>query len=282
MILFKHSKDLRFRLDKIKQKKLSVGFVPTMGALHPGHISLIKKSKEQADITLCSIYVNPAQFNSPEDFRKYPVNIEADILMLEESGCDILFIPGGEEIYPDENSKKKHFDIGYLETILEGKFRPGHFQGVCMVVEKLLNIIEPTHLFLGQKDYQQSLIIKKLVGMMSKNIKITICPTLREPNGLAMSSRNLRLSNPEKGIAAELHKSLVQMNHKLYAEGIQILKNQATSELERLGFKIDYLEIATISDLEIIEKYKNRQGLIILIAAFLNNVRLIDNLILSA
>lgn len=281
MILFKHTKDLRFHFKKIKRKDLRIGFVPTMGALHRGHITLIEKSKKETDIAVCSIYVNPVQFNNPEDYKNYPVTIEADILMLEKSGCDILFLPGGKEIYPDENAKKKHFDIGYLETILEGKYRPGHFQGVCLVVEKLLQIVEPTHLFLGQKDFQQSLIIKKLAGLICKNLKIIIAPTLREPSGLAMSSRNLRLTDEEKDIAAELYKSLVQIKKELAPGEILALKKKFTSKLEDLGFKIDYLEIAITENLEIIESLTSTDGLIILVAAFLNNVRLIDNLLVT-
>ncbi len=281
MILFKHSKDLRSYLKKIKRNDLRVGFVPTMGALHQGHISLIDKSKSETDITVCSIYVNPVQFNNPEDFKNYPVTIEADILMLEKSRCDILFIPGGKEIYPDEDSKKKHFEIGYLETILEGKYRPGHFQGVCVVMEKLLNIVEPTHLFLGQKDFQQSLIIKKLVDLLKKDLEIIIVPTLREESGLAMSSRNLRLTHAEKNIAAELYKALVQIQKDLAPGKIPVLKKEAISNLEDLGFKIDYLEIANTGNLKIVKDFTSGKDLIILIAAFLNNIRLIDNLLVT-
>ncbi len=281
MILFKHSKDLRSYLKKIKRNDLRVGFVPTMGALHQGHISLIDKSKNETDITVCSIYVNPVQFNNPEDFKNYPVTIEADILMLEKSRCDILFIPGGKEIYPDEDSKKKHFEIGYLETILEGKYRPGHFQGVCVVMEKLLNIVEPTHLFLGQKDFQQSLIIKKLVDLLKKDLEIIIVPTLREESGLAMSSRNLRLTHAEKNIAAELYKALVQIKKDLAPGKIPVLKKEAISKLEDLGFKIDYLEIANTGNLKIVKDFTSGKDLIILIAAFLNNIRLIDNLLVT-
>ncbi len=281
MILFKHSKDLRSHLKKIRRNNLRIGFVPTMGALHPGHISLITKSKEETDVTVCSIYVNPVQFNNAEDFKNYPVTIEPDILMLENSDCDILFLPGEKEIYPEESAKKKHFDIGYLETILEGKYRPGHFQGVCMVVEKLLNIVEPTHLFLGQKDFQQSLVIKKLVELMHASLKIIIVPTLREPSGLAMSSRNMRLTEEEKVIASLLYKSLIRIKKDLATGNIRLLKDKATAELEALGFKIDYLEIAIAENLKIVDDIPSNKSLVVLIAAFLNNVRLIDNLIIT-
>ncbi len=281
MILFKHSKDLRAHLKKIRRNNLRIGFVPTMGALHPGHISLIKKSKKETHVTVCSIYVNPVQFNNAEDFKNYPVTIEPDILMLENSDCDILFLPGEKEIYPEESAKKKHFDIGYLETILEGKYRPGHFQGVCMVVEKLLSIVEPTHLFLGQKDFQQSLVVKKLVELMHTNLEIIIVPTLREPSGLAMSSRNMRLTEEDKVIASSLYKSLTLIKKDLAPGNMRLLKDKAAAELEALEFKIDYLEIAIAENLKIVDDIPSNKSLIVLIAAFLNNVRLIDNLIIT-
>lgn len=248
-----------------------------MGALHGGHLSLISQSKNHADITVCSIFVNPVQFNNAKDFERYPVTTEHDILLLSESNCDILFLPGENDIYPDKSSKNKHFDIGHLETMLEGKFRPGHFQGVCMVVEKLINIVEPTYLFLGQKDYQQSLVIKKLLALMNKNVIVKICPTLREPNGLAMSSRNLRLNPEEKDKAAELHQSLVNINNEITLQTFNVLKNREKVRLEKLGFKIDYLEIATADHMQIDKDYYDHDEFVILIAAYLQEVRLIDN-----
>ncbi|MDQ6762536.1 MAG: pantoate--beta-alanine ligase, partial [Bacteroidota bacterium] len=197
-------------------------------------------------------------------------------------GCDILFLPGEKDIYPDESSRNKHFDIGYLENILEGKYRPGHFQGVCMVVEKLINIVNPSYLFLGQKDYQQSLIIKKLLTLMNKKIIIKMCPTLREPNGLAMSSRNLRLNSEEKNKASELHQSLVNISKEVGQQNITVLKNKEKTRLEKLGFKIDYLEIADADNLQVLENYNEDDELVILVAAFLDDVRLIDNVPVTA
>jgi pantoate--beta-alanine ligase len=168
MIIFKHRAELQEYLHTQAISKDSIGFVPTMGALHAGHLSLLKKCRETCKVAVCSIFVNPTQFNNPGDFKKYPKTIEKDILLLEENGCDVLFFPDEKEIYPDKNSEKKHFDLGYLETILEGKFRPGHFQGVCLVVEKLLNIVEPDFLFLGQKDFQQCMVIRRLIELMQK------------------------------------------------------------------------------------------------------------------
>ncbi|MEO8414064.1 MAG: pantoate--beta-alanine ligase [Ginsengibacter sp.] len=282
MILFKHSKDLQLHLNDIKANKLSTGFVPTMGALHEGHLSLINQSRRSADITISSIFVNPVQFNNPDDFKKYPATIENDILLLEEGGCDILFMPSEHEMYPDAASKNKHFELGYLENILEGKFRPRHFQGVCLIIEKLLNIIDPTLLFLGQKDYQQCLIIKKLVyNIMNKNIEVRISPIIRETNGLAMSSRNLRLNQEEKNIAAQVYKTLTYIKKNITPGNFLQLKKQAIIELENSGCKVDYLELAKRADLDIVEDCNYPSELIILIAVFLKNVRLIDNLMVT-
>ncbi|MEO6681233.1 MAG: pantoate--beta-alanine ligase, partial [Ginsengibacter sp.] len=153
MIIINNFKDLSFQLSMAKSEGSSIGFVPTMGALHEGHSSLIKMSKEKSDLTICSIFVNPLQFNNQKDYINYPITIENDIFILENLNCDILFLPSEKEIYPTQTSKEKHYELGYLENILEGKFRPCHFQGVCLVVERLLTMVNPDMLFLGQKDY---------------------------------------------------------------------------------------------------------------------------------
>lgn len=281
MILFKHSKDLHSYLDRIRISKNPVGFVPTMGALHKGHLSLIDQCKSQAKVTVCSIFVNPTQFNNPDDFKKYPVTIEKDIQLLEEHGCDILFLPDEKEMYPDAASKDKYFDLGYLETILEGKFRPGHFQGVCLIVEKLLNIINPDKLFIGQKDFQQCLVIKKLIEIDRLKTEIVIAPILREENGLAMSSRNTRLSSAERILASELYHSLQFIKNHLTNSNFNELRNEKISYLENLGFKVDYLELANTKNLRLTDKFEKNKSNICLIAAYLNDVRLIDNLIIN-
>src|SRR5436190_4833396 len=191
MILFKKEADLHNWLDVQQKKDRQVGFIPTMGALHQGHISLIKSSKINEAITVCSIFVNPTQFNDRKDFNKYPATPENDIYLLEKADCDVLFMPSEREIYPD-SFNKTHYDLGYLETILEGKYRPGHFQGVCKVMDRLLHIVNPSHLYLGQKDYQQCMVIRKLIQIvgLSKSVEITVSSTLRENDGLAMSSCN--------------------------------------------------------------------------------------------
>ena len=281
MIIFKHAEDLQSYCKKNNFSKLSMGFVPTMGALHTGHLSLIDQCKKQTDITICSIFVNPTQFNDPEDFKKYPVTIENDILFLEKHGCDILFLPAEKEIYPDDSSKNIHYDLGYLETILEGKFRHGHFQGVCSVVEKLLRIVNPDYLFIGQKDFQQCLVIKKLISIMKLDIAIIICPTLREANGLAMSSRNLRLNDSEKNLASHLYQTLEKIKKTMTPFNFSVLKSKAINDLENDGFKMEYLELAKSSNLELVNVFKPGDKLIILIAAYLNGVRLIDNLLIN-
>ncbi len=281
MIIFRNQLELKKYLQIGTLSKSPIGFVPTMGALHAGHLSLLEKCNEICSISVCSIFVNPTQFNNPEDFKKYPITIEKDILLLEENDCDVLFLPDEKEIYPDGVISKKHFDLGYLEKILEGKYRPGHFQGVCQVVEKLLNIVEPGFLFLGQKDFQQCMVIKRLIELMHKNIQLIICPILREESGLAMSSRNLRLNSAERKTAAELHQALVSINNDLSENNLFALKNKALKILENSGFIVEYLELAKRNTLELVSDFKNKQEFIILVAAFLHEVRLIDNLLIN-
>jgi pantoate--beta-alanine ligase len=282
MILFKKAADLRNYLDAQAIKGNKIGFVPTMGALHDGHISLVGFSKKENDHTVCSIFVNPAQFNDPDDLKKYPVTIEQDIHMLESSGCDILFLPSVDEMYPGGFATGKTFDLGYLESILEGKYRPGHFQGVCRIVDLLLAIVNPHQLYLGQKDYQQCLVIKKLLDLTDRTtIKLIVCPTLREPDGLAMSSRNRRLNNDERSKAPLIFMNLTQIKNDLQAGSLTSLKEKAKLNLEKTGFRVDYIELADANDLRIVKDWDGDQKLVALVAAFLNDIRLIDNIQLN-
>lgn len=281
MIIINNFKNLLTQLSTTEIAGRKVGFVPTMGALHSGHASLVKKSKEMSDLTVCSIFVNPLQFNNREDFIHYPVTIEKDLALLEELGCDILFLPSENEVYPDEASKIKHYDLGYLENILEGKFRPGHFQGVCLVVERLLSMVKPDLLFLGQKDFQQCLVIERLIQLMSAKTKLIKCPTLREESGLAKSSRNLRLSESELEKAAELYKSLLFISKNSGIQSFIQLQKEATERLENIGFKIEYIALANANNLQLQEDFNSGEEQIILIAAYLNDIRLIDNLLVN-
>ena len=282
MILFKRSNDLSNYLDIQRKQGKELDFVPTMGALHPGHLSLIRNAKTNDSLCLCSIFVNPTQFNDPADFKKYPVTIENDILLLETGGSDLLFLPSVDEIYPDGTKPVRHYDLGYLETVLEGKYRPGHFQGVCMVVHRLLELVKPDRLHIGQKDYQQCMVIKTLVQLVGlDSVNVVISPTLREPDGLAMSSRNARLTNEDRKKATMIFGTLQFISREIKPGRLDNLKNQAVRHLHEGGFKVDYVEIADAATLQIISDWDGKQKLVALAAAFLNGVRLIDNVLLS-
>ena len=280
MNLFTKAIEITNHLLKLKEQGDSVGFVPTMGALHQGHITLIHNSKQNNAITVCSIFVNPTQFNVKKDFENYPDNLEKDIDLLEKSGCDILFLPPVSEIYPEGTGTTSLYNLGYLETVLEGKYRPGHFQGVCRVVHRLLSIIPCNQLYLGQKDYQQCMVIKKLVELKNIKTKITICPTVRETDGLAMSSRNLRLTAADRTSAIKIFETLSFLKNNIKPGDLEKLKNKAITDLTKAGFKVDYAEIANAENLELIEQWNGKTKLVALIAAFKGDVRLIDNILL--
>jgi pantoate--beta-alanine ligase len=283
MILFKKAIDLRNYLDIQRTQGKKYGFVPTMGALHEGHISLLDSSKKADEITVCSIFVNPTQFNDPADFEKYPITLEKDITMLETAGCDILFLPPLAEMYPKGTNPVLHYDLGYLETILEGRYRPGHFQGVCMIVHRLLEIVKPDNLYIGQKDYQQCMVIKKLIDLIGLGdlVKLNISPTLRNPDGLAMSSRNMRLNDEERKKATAIYQTLCYIKDKLNNGNLLLLKEKSTAMLTEKGFKVDYVEIADADNLQPVDHWDGKQKLVALAAAHLNQVRLIDNILLD-
>ena len=257
----------------------NIGFVPTMGALHAGHISLINKSIAENDLTVCSIFVNPAQFNNAADLEKYPVTIEKDIDMLENAGCNILFLPSAGEMYP-VNETPIHYELNYLENILEGEFRPGHFQGVCRIVDKLLTAVKPTVMYLGRKDYQQCLVIRKMMAEKKHKATLRICDTVRETDGLAMSSRNMRLTGDERLQAVKIIETLRMMKAALKPGDLSQIKKEATFFLENNGYKVDYTEIADADTLELQESWDESKKTVALAAAYLNEVRLIDNIIL--
>jgi pantoate--beta-alanine ligase len=281
MILFKTITQLADCIAEKKKDGNTIGFVPTMGALHNGHISLITNSKQDNNITVCCIFVNPTQFNQAKDFEKYPVTIEKDIDMLEKNGCDILFLPSVQEIYPAGLTQQPHYDLGYLETLLEGKYRPGHFQGVCQVVHRLLDIVRPHNLYLGQKDYQQCMVIKKLIELTHLKTSVIICTTLREHDGLAMSSRNMRLNEQERKMAVKISEALSFIKKEIKPGYINDLKERAVQYLAAENFKVDYVEIANAGNLSIVETWDGKQKLVALAAAYLNEVRLIDNMLLN-
>lgn len=280
MIIFKHINDISAYLTALQQHGKIIGFVPTMGALHRGHISLIENARTQSDIVVSSVFVNPTQFNDPKDFQKYPVTIEKDIDMLEQGGCDVLFLPSVNEMYPEGLSNGKHYQLGYLETVLDGAFRPGHFQGVCRVVEKLLRIVHPDKMLLGQKDYQQCMVLTKLVQLECLSTNIIICPTQRETDGLAMSSRNVRLTTEYREKAPLIYQTLQFIQTEIKPGDITAVKQQAFDKLVAAGFKPDYLEVANAQTLELLNDWDGKTPLVALVAAFAGDVRLIDNLVL--
>ncbi|MDB5229260.1 MAG: pantoate--beta-alanine ligase [Chitinophagaceae bacterium] len=283
MVIFKKSADLHQYISSRRIKTTEIGFVPTMGALHEGHLSLIRKSKLQQALTVTSIFVNPTQFNDPKDFEKYPVTLDADIYKLLQAGTDVLYLPFVKEIYPEGPRLNQKYELGYLENILEGKYRPGHFQGVCTVVHRLLNMVAPGQLFLGQKDYQQCLVLKSLINQLSLPVNIHISPTLREPDGLAMSSRNLRLSAFARKKASALYQSFRFIEKNFKQTSPDVLCLQATGLLIKAGFeKVDYIEICDADTLLTAHSINPSKKYIALIAAFIDGVRLIDNVILPA
>jgi len=281
MIVFKTAADMHHFVAGTSAKGQQTGFVPTMGALHPGHISLINNAKKHNDLVICSIFVNPTQFNDSKDFERYPVTIERDIDQLEAAGCDVLFLPPVTEMYPDGTGRTRDYDLGYLETVLEGEFRPGHFQGVCQVVHRLLEIIPATRLYLGQKDYQQCMVLGKMVEITGLLTEICIVPTLREADGLAMSSRNMRLNEKERQQATAISRVLYHIKEQLAPGSLEALKANASRSLAEDGFRVDYVEIADAGTLQLAEQWDGKTALVALVAAFLNEVRLIDNMIIT-
>lgn len=281
MIIFKHCDTLMHYFDSRNIRNSVIGFVPTMGALHEGHLSLLKQSKTETDITLCSIFINPTQFNDQTDYEKYPVSVEADIDKIESVNTDILFLPQPSELYPDGTTQLEQYELGHLEAILEGKFRPGHFQGVCQVMNRLLEIVRPSKLFMGQKDYQQSLVVQKLLKSTNRHIELIVCPTIREANGLAMSSRNRRLTEPDRKKAAIIFNALMHIKQNLKNAELTNLKNEARALISENGFTIDYVEIADAHTLKPTDAWQENQELVALVAAYINGVRLIDNMLLN-
>jgi pantoate--beta-alanine ligase len=279
MIIIKRTQTIKDFISEFHLGGKKIGFVPTMGALHDGHISLIKKSKSQNSLTICSIYVNPTQFNNVIDLNKYPVTLESDIDKLEMAACDVLFLPSTDEMYLNDEVNE-HYDLGMLEHILEGKYRPGHFQGVCTIVDKLLKAIKPNTLYLGKKDYQQCMVINKMISDKKYEVRLEICNTIREPLGLAMSSRNLRLNEVERIDALKIIEILINIKKYIKPGNLEEIKIKATKYLTKNGYKVDYTEIADAATLEIVSNWDGKVKLVALVAAYLNNVRLIDNMIL--
>ena len=273
MLIFKSVKELELYFNENKHK--SIGFVPTMGALHLGHLSLIQASQQKADITICSIFVNPIQFNKQEDLDNYPRNVEADVLKLENVDCDVLFLPSIDEMYPTKNYK--NFDFGSLAEVMEGEHRPGHFNGVANVIERFFDIIHPNYAFFGEKDFQQLAVVKALTKQLGLETEIVGCPILREQSGLAMSSRNERLSDKQKEDAAIIFEVLSSIKKNYLALSITEHKNYFSKKISEKNIELEYVEFADGNSLQPIQSFNETNYCVIFIAVHLGKVRLIDN-----
>lgn len=279
MLIYTKITEVQAFLDLARRNGKSIGFVPTMGALHPGHLSLIKTAKAECEVVVCSIFVNPTQFNDKNDLDRYPRMPEADARMLEAGGCDMLFLPSVHEMYP-QGSAAVQFHFGHIDQVLEAKHRPGHFNGVAQVVKRFFEIVQPNRAYFGSKDFQQTKIVQALVQHMQSPIQIVTCPILREPDGLAMSSRNTLLSPDERQLAG-----LIPLMMK---QAVRIAKDQGIAQAKAFiqesiaphpAFKLDYFELCRASDLTLLQTAKADTGSIALIALFVGKIRLIDNLI---
>jgi pantoate--beta-alanine ligase len=272
---------LKALLRPLKEGNSKVALVPTMGALHKGHLSLIEIAQQQADVVVCSIFVNPTQFTDPKDLEKYPRPLEHDIKMLHEAGCNAVFMPTVKEMYPSFPATENwHIDLGNAEFLLEGEFRKGHYQGVTQIVKKLFDAVEPDVAFFGQKDFQQVLMIKNMVKHFNLPVEIVSCPIIREEDGLAMSSRNIHLSTSDRKNALILSKALTfvagHFNSLPLAELLDVAKEMI---IETSGVELDYF---TIADQETLLPIKaGDQNAIALVAAKVGETRLIDNMILG-
>ncbi|MGB3465153.1 MAG: pantoate--beta-alanine ligase [Cyclobacteriaceae bacterium] len=280
MQIFKQIMPLRYFLSQKRNEKLSIGLVPTMGALHDGHLSLIEACKKKCDITVVSIFVNPTQFNNREDFEKYPVTMVADQALLEKVGTDVLFCPAVEEMYHGNGYLSMQF--GRLDTILEGKYRPGHFSGVGLIVSKFFNIVQPDVAFFGQKDLQQVAVIKKLNNELAFGIDLQVVPTVRDTDGLALSSRNTRLNAEQRSLAPVLYKILSDVKERLLAsEPLEETIRNATRKIEdHPDIALEYLEVVDSNELTLVKDLSEHEEISICIAAYFGDIRLIDNLFL--
>lgn len=278
MKIFTTKKELQQYVQQARNSQKTIGFVPTMGALHQGHLSLIEQAKQLSDEVACSIFVNPTQFTDPKDLEKYPRTIEADTALLEQVNCDILFNPAVSEIYDD--NEQWHLDLGELEHLLEGEFRPGHYQGVTQVVFKLFDIVKPDVAFFGQKDYQQVMVINKMIELLHLPVKIVMCPIMRETDGLAMSSRNIHLSADDRQHALILSKTLNWVKDNFDNKHILLLKKEAEVMIgTEPGVELEYFEITDGDTLHPADE--NTKNVVALVAAKVGKTRLIDNVIIK-
>lgn len=277
MIVLKTKKALTEYLSEYSE--FSIGFVPTMGALHNGHLALLNEAKKQTSLVVCSIFVNPTQFTSQTDFKNYPNTITEDLTLLEEINCDIVYLPEVADLYKKNESAKK-YDFGSLTSNMEGKFRPGHFNGVATIIEKLFMAIKPQKAFFGEKDFQQLLIIKCLVKKLELDTEIIGIPTIRESSGLAMSSRNNLLNTKELEKAVLLYESLLFCKQNKETIPLLEMKRKIVTKLSNKNINLEYLIFADANSLKNITEFNPEVKTVVCIAAYIEGIRLIDNIIL--
>jgi pantoate--beta-alanine ligase len=279
MKLFHTIGEVTAYISNLKEQGKCIGLVPTMGALHQGHLSLVNKAREENDIVIVSIFVNPIQFNNPDDFIKYPRTLDSDLALLSETGCDMVFTPSEKEMYPEPD--RTVYDFGQLDKVMEGRFRPGHFNGVAIIVRRLFEIVHADNAYFGEKDFQQIAIIKNLVQTLSLPVRIVPCPIIRESDGLAMSSRNQRFRPEERTVAPLIFTTLQKAagSYSLFTpEG---LKQMIHNDIEQNHlFRVEYVEIVDMDSLQAIDDWNDSMHVIVCLAAFLGQVRLIDNIVL--
>lgn len=278
MIIVQTIKELIAEIEALKSTGKTIGFVPTMGALHRGHIELVNRSVRENDCCVVSIFVNPTQFNNASDLEKYPRDIQRDAELLDTAGCDIIFAPEANEIYNSEELNNNfEFDFGGLDKVMEGQFRPGHFNGVVQIVSKLFNLVQPNKAYFGEKDFQQLAIIHRMVEIMDFDVKIVDCPIVREESGLAMSSRNERLSPEQRKKAVEISKVLFESRNFVPKLSPNELKNWVVENINAVdGLEVEYFEIANTTTLQTIESWAEPS--VGCVAVFCGEVRLIDNI----
>ncbi len=281
MRVFKTKKELKRHISALLSQKNKIGFVPTMGALHKGHLSLVDMSKKENDFTIVSIFVNPTQFDKKEDLEKYPRTTTQDLSLLEQINCDAVFLPSVEEIY-DEDVSSQAFDFDGLENEMEGKFRDGHFDGVGTIVKAFFEIVTPTNAYFGEKDFQQLQIIKKMVEKAQLDVQVIGCPIFREANGLAMSSRNERLTAAQRNEGSMIYETLKSVNKKIANYSLSDIHSWVTSEFEKHPlFELEYFVVADEATLKEVKNISPGKSYRAFIAVYADSIRLIDNLSLN-
>lgn len=280
MQVVKRISELRGVLEEVKKKGMTIGFVPTMGALHSGHISLVEKAGQQSDFVVVSIFVNPTQFNDKDDLKRYPRDLNNDLTLLGQSACKLVFAPEVDEVYPEPDTRQ--FNFGTLETVMEGTHRPGHFNGVAQVVSKLFEMVQPDKAFFGLKDFQQLVIIKELVKQLTLPVEIVPCEIIREADGLAMSSRNMLLDADQRRNAVHISQTLFEARNKSGEMSVKELCEWVTARIDENDFlKTEYFEIVDDEKLQPVSRWNDPVNKVGCIAVHCGKIRLIDNIIFN-